>query len=143
MAGLLFLVLASPYSYLLTSTAGSAVGVNLTHADNNDVANTTTACPTLLGLTVHTFVFLLIARLLLSIGNNDCGGANTSKDKWMAAVIAAVLFFIIASPFLFSVTNSLTSLVGLHTVGETGCPNLGGLILHTIVFIVIIRILMR
>lgn len=140
MAGLLFLVLASPYTYVLTGSVGQTVGANLS---NYEASNKPNGCPTLLGLTVHAIVFLLIARLLLSIGDGNCNGANTSKDKWMAAIIAAILFFIIASPFLFGVTNSVLGLVGIHTTNDNGCPNLGGLILHTAVFIILVRILLR
>lgn len=141
MAGLLFLILASPYTYFLTANTAQSFGANLS---NYDVSSSTpNGCPTLLGLTVHAFVFLLIARLLMSIGGDACSTANTSKDKWMAAVIATVLFFILASPFLFGVTNSVLSIVNIHTTNSSGCPNLGGLILHAVIFIVIIRILMR
>lgn len=140
MAGLLFLILASPYTYWLTGSTGQTLGVNL---NNVDTTNKPNGCPTLLGLTLHAFVFLLLARLLMSIGGDNCNGANTSKDKWMAAVIAAILFFILASPFLFGVTNSVLSVVGIHTTNVNGCPNLGGLILHAAIFVIIVRILMR
>lgn len=145
MGGLLFLIFASPYTYFLTGKTGQTLGVNLSNYDadgNND--NTPNGCPTLLGLMVHAFVFLLVARLLLAIGNDGaCTGGTMNKDKWMAAVIAAVLFFLLASPFLFSATDKLAQCIGWHTTNGSGCPNLGGLILHAVIFVIIIRILMR
>lgn len=67
----------------------------------------------------------------------------TSKDKWVIALLSGLLFLLVASPFMFNVMNSLTSSFGLTIADGSGCPNLGGLMLHAIVFMLIIRILMK
>lgn len=66
----------------------------------------------------------------------------TSKDKWIVSIMSGILFLLIASPFLYGVVNSLTSNFGLVTA-VNGCPNITGLIIHSIVFVVIVRLLMR
>lgn len=65
----------------------------------------------------------------------------TSKDKWIISVISALLFLLIASPFMYMLTNRLTNSFGMITsIG--GCPNIAGLIIHTLVFLLIVRLLM-
>jgi len=73
----------------------------------------------------------------------QCNKPYTSKDKWIVSIIAGLLFLLIASPFLFSAVNSLTSSFGMTIASKDGCPNLGGLLLHSIVFMLIVRLLMR
>ena len=46
--------------------------------------------------------------------------------------ISAVLFFIIANPELYKMTQYVFG--SLFTVAEKGCPTISGLLLHTIVF---------
>jgi hypothetical protein len=58
-------------------------------------------------------------------------------------MIAGLLFLLIASPFLYNVVNNLTSSFGLILADKNGCPNLGGLLVHAIVFMLIVRLLMR
>ena len=72
----------------------------------------------------------------------QCNKPYTSKDKWIVSIIAGLLFLLIASPFLFNAVNSVTSSFGL-IIANSGCPNLGGLLLHAIVFMLIVRLLMR
>lgn len=67
----------------------------------------------------------------------------TSKDKWVIALLSGLLFLLVASPFLFSAMNGLTSSFGMTIADGSGCPNLGGLLLHSVVFILIVRIMMR
>lgn len=73
----------------------------------------------------------------------QCNKPYTSKDKWIVSLIAGLLFLLIASPFLFSAVNGMTSSFGLTISSKDGCPNLGGLLLHAILFMFIVRLLMR
>ena len=63
------------------------------------------------------------------------------KQKWLISAYSAILFIVITSPFMYKITNSLTNLVGWET-SVNGCPNAGGLVLHTAVFLVLVRVLM-
>ena len=70
----------------------------------------------------------------------DCKGPS-STEKWMISIMSGLLFFLIASPYLYSIVNELVGLAGVSTA-KNGCPNLAGLILHSIVFVLIVRLMM-
>lgn len=65
----------------------------------------------------------------------------TESQKWIVGIYCGLLFLLISSPFMYTITEKLTSLVGWNT-SKNGCPNIGGLILHTIVFILLVRVIM-
>lgn len=49
-----------------------------------------------------------------------------------ASLLAAVLFFVIGSPFVYGLVQAL--LGGLVTVARDGAPTTAGLFLHSVVF---------
>ena len=63
---------------------------------------------------------------------SHCIKPYTNKDKWIVAIVAGLLFMLLASPFLYSTLNQVTQLVGLTISDKNGSPNLAGLILHSI-----------
>jgi hypothetical protein len=68
----------------------------------------------------------------------------TNGQKWLAALIAAVLFAIISSSVVYQLTNSLmTSVFGpkAATWGANG-PTMFGLLLHSVVFLLVVRLLL-
>lgn len=66
-----------------------------------------------------------------------------SSNKWIISVVSGILFLVIASPVSFSLSNTLFSRIfGINTIGPLGCPNIEGLILHAIIFILIARSMM-
>lgn len=67
----------------------------------------------------------------------------TSQDKWIVSIISALIALLVFSPFLYTVMNGLTKMLGVTIASKTGCPNLAGLLLHSIIFMLIIRALMR
>ena len=71
----------------------------------------------------------------------------TSKDKWILSIMVGLLFMLISSPYLYKITNSIASYVKLSTIeggnSSPGMPNIPGLILHTIIFTIIVRLLIR
>jgi hypothetical protein len=74
--------------------------------------------------------------------NNKKKNCYSNSDKWWAALIAGILFAIIASPFLFGLTNSLFG-CWCPTYCPPGGPTLWGLLLHAIVFALLIRLLLQ
>ena len=63
--------------------------------------------------------------------------------KVQASVTAALLFFVVSSPFTYKIVDSLIggivrtiapSLTSLFKVAESGCPTNYGLIVHSVVF---------
>ena len=67
-----------------------------------------------------------------------------SDKKWSISFYSGLLFFIIASPALFRIVNDLiTRFGGVSILTPEGSPNIVGYLLHTIVFILIVRISME
>jgi len=56
------------------------------------------------------------------------------------SVQAAVLFLVIASPFMYKLVQFIFG--RLFTVSVNGCPTIAGLLLHTLVFGLLVYILM-
>lgn len=68
---------------------------------------------------------------------------TSNLDKWIIAVLIGIIFAIIASPFLFRVTNAIFKRLGFPTVDNNGVPNMFGIVLHTVILIILIRLLMH
>lgn len=69
---------------------------------------------------------------------------KTNGQKWLVALVLAILFAVIASTPVYQLTNKLlTSIFGPRaaTLGPNG-PTVFGLILHAIVFGLIVRLLL-
>jgi len=67
----------------------------------------------------------------------------TEQSKWFISSIAALIFMVVASPFMFTLTEQIINRLGLEIETITnGCPNLNGLLIHTVVFAILIRISM-
>lgn len=62
-------------------------------------------------------------------------------QKWIISLWSALLFLFVASPLMFKITGSLFSKLGIK-IQQNGCPNITGLIIHSIIFAVIIRLMM-
>ena len=68
----------------------------------------------------------------------------TPRDKIIIAVISAILFLLISSPYFYKGVNRFTSsCLGLSISDKSGCPNIKGLVLHAAIFGVIIWLMMR
>lgn len=65
----------------------------------------------------------------------------TNGQKWLVSLYSALLFLLIASPFMYGITGKVSEMVGVAT-SSNGCPNLVGLALHAVVFMLLIRALM-
>lgn len=98
------------------------------------------------------------------MGNPYCT-QPTSGQKWWAAVLLGFLFALISSPPAYNITSQVTSsTIGISLIDgsvpnnltdsqtfnlpmtsqeDTGCkPNFVGLLIHTLIFIVIVRIIL-
>ena len=72
-----------------------------------------------------------------------CAKPYTSKDKWCISLILGILFVLIASPFFYKVINNLTKKVKFVTATNTGRPNVLGLLLHGLIYILVVRWLIK
>jgi len=132
--GLLFLILASPFTFHLLNKISSLCGVDVSLAGGS---------PTVIGLLVGAGIFTLVLRGLMSKHSPGCNKPYTSKDKWVVAIIGGLLYLLIASPFLYDAFNRITKIVGLPIASPTGTPTVQGLVIHTLVFVLLVRLLMR
>jgi hypothetical protein len=79
--------------------------------------------------------------LLVERAFHDKGLRICSFDRTLIAIIIGIIFFLLAMPMAFRLTNGIGSRIRLPTL-KNGSPTLIGLIVHTIIFIIIIRLLM-
>ena len=66
---------------------------------------------------------------------------SSEGKKWLICLMSAILFLLIASPFMYKCTGFLFSKLTLKTE-QNGCPNFLGLIIHAIIFSLLIRVMM-
>ena len=67
----------------------------------------------------------------------DCScGCNGKKQeqKFLISIMSALVFFVVANPETFRVMRKV---FGSWVSNPTGCPSTGGLVLHTIVFMLV------
>jgi len=68
----------------------------------------------------------------------DCGcgcDGGKAREKFLISVMSALIFFVIANPQTFILMRRL---LGQWVAGPNGCPKFGGLLLHTVVFMLIV-----
>lgn len=69
--------------------------------------------------------------------------APTSAQKWWTALLLGMLFGIISSSFLYGITNYCSKkTIGFKTYDSCGGATLIGLLIHTVIFILIIRLIL-
>jgi hypothetical protein len=98
-------------------------------------------CPTAEGKFLHAIIFFIIAYIFLKISNNNKYFAITQKtDSQLAktAFYATLLFFVIASSDAYRLTGRVFS--GLSN--DVGCPNVKGVIVHGIIFLIVLLLTM-
>ena len=62
----------------------------------------------------------------------------SSSKKWQITLFSAFLFLLIVNPYTYKLTHSLFSKV-LGPIAINGCPTMIGLLLHTVVYILLVR----
>ena len=67
----------------------------------------------------------------------------TSTMKWWLAIFLGFLFFLIAYGGTYNFTNCVWTSAGLPSyLCAPGCPNICGVIIHAIIFVLIIRLIL-
>ena len=64
--------------------------------------------------------------------------AASSSEKWKITFFSAFLFVLIVNPYTYMLTQKLFGKL-LGTISVNGCPTTLGLLVHTIVFILVVR----
>ena len=65
------------------------------------------------------------------------GERLSTQTKAYIALVAAIVFFIIASPALYGITSTLTTAIGLGATAN-GYATVGGLLLHSFVVFLLV-----
>lgn len=65
----------------------------------------------------------------------------SGNEKWKNSLLSGVIFLVLNLPATYKLTDGILGSL-TRTSNFEGCPTTSGLILHTIVFIVVIRLLM-
>ena len=69
-----------------------------------------------------------------------CGGLKKSDTvKLKFAMYSGIVFFLIANPVTYKVTSGIFG----GWIASGGCPTTGGLLFHTVVFILVVFMLMK
>ncbi len=63
---------------------------------------------------------------------------SSSFQKWNITFFSAFIFLLVSNPYTYKITNSIFSRF-LGPVSTNGCPTIVGLLLHTIVYILLVR----
>lgn len=67
----------------------------------------------------------------------------TSSMKWWLAIFLGLLFFIVAFPGTYNLTNAIWTSLGLPSFLQApGCPTTVGVLIHAIIFLIIIRLIL-
>jgi hypothetical protein len=62
----------------------------------------------------------------------------SSSEKWNITLFSAFLFLLVVNPYTYNLTQSLFSNI-LGPIAINGCPTMIGLLLHTAVYILLVR----
>ena len=60
-----------------------------------------------------------------------------SKDKWIVAILAGILFVLFSSPLTYKFTGLILD------TNISGCPTVLGILVHMILFVVVVRMILQ
>ena len=66
----------------------------------------------------------------------------TNEQKWQISLLSGLIFLIISSPLLYKVTGNLVKNITDYEIQRKGKPKISGLIIHSLVFVLVTRLLM-
>lgn len=130
-----FYALISAVIFVLVSNQYTYSAVDYVFGNSNLIA--LGGCPTTIGLFLHSLVFFLLQFLVMWYFDSrkpiDQQISKTMMAKY--SFYGTLLFFIVSNPETYKLVN----MIGLGKLGDgAGCPNVGGLLLHTVVFFLLV-----
>jgi len=66
----------------------------------------------------------------------------TSLDKWRYSFYTLLVFILVVNPFTYKIINSILVKMFGKLAEIKGCPNMLGLLTHSIIFLLIVRYIM-
>ena len=77
-----------------------------------------------------------------SSGSCSCNKSSKNADKWRYTLYTTLVFLLVVNPFTYQLTNQLFSKIFGKIASSNGCPTMGGILLHAIVFTLVLRYMM-
>ena len=80
-----------------------------------------------------------------SSGKCSCSkSSQVSKngEKWRYTLYTTFVFLLVVNPLTYKLTNQLFSKLFGKIASSNGCPTMGGILLHAIVFTLVLRYMM-
>ena len=71
-----------------------------------------------------------------------CSQRPSVGDKWRYTLYTTLVFLLVVNPFTYQLTNQLFSKIFGRIASSNGCPTMGGIFLHAIVFTLVLRYMM-
>lgn len=102
---------------------------------NRVVAGAAGACPTMHTRVVHTLLFMLALALMVSQFGRQYVPALGKMA--VAGLLCGLLFFFLASPDVYRLTNMLVRLSP-----DAACPRLSHIFLHALVFMAVVHVML-
>jgi len=65
--------------------------------------------------------------------------SDSSYTKWQISVFSAFIFILVIHPYTYALTQSVFGGFLGQIANASGCPTTRGLILHTLVYILLVR----
>ena len=79
--------------------------------------------------------------------SGKCSRSKSSQvskngDKWRYTLYTTFIFLLVVNPLTYKLTNQLFSKLFGKIASSNGCPTMGGILLHAIVFTLVLRYMM-
>ena len=65
--------------------------------------------------------------------------ADSSYKKWQISIFSAFIFVLVIHPYTYKLTQQMFGSILGKIAEANGCPTIRGLILHTLVYILLVR----
>lgn len=65
--------------------------------------------------------------------------ADSSSKKWQISIFSAFIFILVVHPYTYMISEKVLGGVVGKIADRYGCPTTRGLLLHTLVYILLIR----
>lgn len=127
----LFALVSLPNVYYYTNKMSGALGFSELKNEN---------CPTSVGKLVHGLIFLLLSYGVMKVLNNKRQPEEQVPDVtiWKYSLFGTLLYFFVADDDTYGLTNRLFSNLGWEIANKAGCPNLSGILTHSLVYLLIL-----
>ena len=65
--------------------------------------------------------------------------SDSSYKKWQISIFSAFIFVLVIHPYTYKITQQMFGSILGKIAEANGCPTIRGLILHTLVYILLVR----